>query len=698
MIGSFSGGGLGMGVVFTLNDQFSRTADKIRGKMGVLSSDTDRMVARIDKSMNQLKTGAMLAGVGIALTIPFVRGIKNASDYSENLNKLRVAFGDYADEVIKFSSNSLTDFGISKITSSNMAAMWGDMATNMGISQKGASKLAMSLVGLAGDMSSFKNIEHSIAQTALNAIFTGETESLKMLGIVMTEQNLKLYAMSEGYKTQYKNMTQAERVMLRYNYILSVTKNSQGDFLRTQMEYANQHRIFLGTLEEVSIALGQILLPMVTKFYIKISALLNRFKEFAESPIGKAILRVTVALGGLLIIVGASLIIFAGLRWMFIMMSVELKILAVNLKSAFIPLTIVLSSLLFLYKAWTSFSNYDPSKSKAGGILGFFQTLGGYLQTAVQVWRSWNGETYLISEELENKLKALKIWEDVQRMATWLVRIKEFMKGVFDGIKEGFGIIMGVINNIGKVVVKFLSMIGIDWDKNTSKINHWKTAGKIAGAVIMGVLSALIIHMTALGIQTLIAFAAPIIMFIGVKLLIIGIILVVGYLSGAFEWLGNSVLYILGRIREKIIALKNWFLTLGAAAYTLGKDFVKSIWRGIKSAWQSMLSGLKSLWNNIKSLFGFGDTEVEAKVKKNVETSISVSEKDVKKREGNLKREVKSTHHEVTSKTPTVVYVDKHNRGMRQEESKPIVVNNYMDGELISSKVMEKQEFKQARR
>jgi hypothetical protein len=99
-----------------------------------------------------------------------------------------------------------------------MSSLYGDMATSMGLSQEEAAKMSMSLVELAGDLSSFKNIDIKRAEEALNGIFTGETESLKMVGVVMTDTNLQQYVYSKAIQKRTQDMTETEKVQLRYNY------------------------------------------------------------------------------------------------------------------------------------------------------------------------------------------------------------------------------------------------------------------------------------------------------------------------------------------------------------------------------------------------------------------------------------------------------------------------------------------------
>ena len=215
-----------------------------------------KQAAELGKTMSTYVTAPLLAA-GAA-------SIKMASDFNESLNKVDVSFKSASGSVTEFAKTSLKTYGIASGTALDMASNFGDMATSMGLGVGEASKLSTSLVGLAGDMASFKNIRIDVAQTALNGIFTGETESLKRLGIVMTEANVKAYAFSQGITKQYDTMSQAEKVMLRYQYVMSVTKNAQGDFARTNENAANQMRMFGEGMKQLSAEIGQVMLPAVT--------------------------------------------------------------------------------------------------------------------------------------------------------------------------------------------------------------------------------------------------------------------------------------------------------------------------------------------------------------------------------------------------------------------------------------------------
>lgn len=132
------------------------------------------------------------------------------SDLLESQNKVSVAFGDSAERIEAFSDTTLDAYGIAKGTALDMAALFGDMATSMGLPQDEAAAMSETLVGLAGDLASFKNSGLENVQSALKGIFTGETESLKALGVVMNQNMLLEYAMEQGMIDLSKSAEQQE--------------------------------------------------------------------------------------------------------------------------------------------------------------------------------------------------------------------------------------------------------------------------------------------------------------------------------------------------------------------------------------------------------------------------------------------------------------------------------------------------------
>jgi len=249
-------------------------------------------------------------GMSLAVTAPLAAAgtaaVKLASDTNEALNKVEVAFQDNAEGVKNWSDTTLERYGIARGTALDMAATYGDMATSLGLNTTQAEEMSKTLVGLAGDLSSFKNISIDIADTALKSVFTGETESLKELGIVMTQANLQEYAYSQGIKKKIQDMNQAEQTQLRYNYVLAMTKNAQGDFERTGAGTANQMRVFSESIKELGATMGQHILPVITPLIQRLNELVQRFGALSPSA-QKTILvvaGVAAAIGPVVLIIG----------------------------------------------------------------------------------------------------------------------------------------------------------------------------------------------------------------------------------------------------------------------------------------------------------------------------------------------------------------------------------------------------------
>ena len=235
------------------------------------------------KSVKKLSIASLAIGGVISLVISAVRklisiakeGIELASQLEEVQNVVEVSFGNMTQDVEEFSKKALYSLGMSELTAKKMASTFMAMSNSMGISAKDGRNMALQLTALAADMASFYNVSQEVAQTALNSIFTGETETLKKFGVVLTETNLKAFALSRGITKSYSSMTEAEKVALRYNYVLQATANAQGDFARTSGSWANQTRLLKEQLNILKTALGQILIAVILPLVKALNALLS---------------------------------------------------------------------------------------------------------------------------------------------------------------------------------------------------------------------------------------------------------------------------------------------------------------------------------------------------------------------------------------------------------------------------------------
>ena len=181
------------------------------------------------------------------------------------------------------------------------------MGNSLGLNPEAGKNMAMNLTGLVGDIASFYNISVEEANTAISSIYTGETESIKKLGIVLTEANLNAYAVSQGIQKTYNQMTQAEKVMLRYNYVMQASSKIQGDFARTSGNWANQVRVLKEQWSQLLSILGKGLIAVLNPIVKVMNTLLasvisvaNAFsKAFGGQGIQKATSSVSSSVGGI---------------------------------------------------------------------------------------------------------------------------------------------------------------------------------------------------------------------------------------------------------------------------------------------------------------------------------------------------------------------------------------------------------------
>lgn len=250
----------------------------------------DSGLHKIKKSFKKLGFVAGSAGVLTLATRGFWKlgkaAIDAASDLQEVQNVVDVAFKDMSYKIEEFSKVCISYFGMSELGAKQTAGSFMSMATSIGIVRETASDMAVELAGLSGDFASFYNISQEYAKVALAAVFTGETETMKRYGIILTEANLQEYALTLGIEKKVKKMSAEEKALLRYNYVMQSTQHIHGDFQRTQENWANTVRVLKERWYELMIAMGTIFMqkvqPVVNLLNTIISKLISIFKYLQQ--------------------------------------------------------------------------------------------------------------------------------------------------------------------------------------------------------------------------------------------------------------------------------------------------------------------------------------------------------------------------------------------------------------------------------
>lgn len=230
------------------------------------------------------KAGKILAG---AFAIKKITEFTSAcldlgSDLAEVQNVVDVTFSKMNEQVNNFAQNAVFQFGLSETMAKQYTGTFGAMAKAFGFVESEAYAMSTTLTGLAGDVASFYNITQGEAYTKLKSVFTGETESLKDLGVVMTQTALDQFALANGYGKTTAKMTEQEKVALRYAFVQQQLSLAQGDFARTSDSWANQVRILKLQFDSLRASLGQGFIAALTPVIKVINTIMGKLVQLAN--------------------------------------------------------------------------------------------------------------------------------------------------------------------------------------------------------------------------------------------------------------------------------------------------------------------------------------------------------------------------------------------------------------------------------
>ena len=246
------------------------------------SVDVGGINTGLKKIQNQMRkiSGLAQSIAGIGLFVKLGNEALNfASDLQEVENIVDVSFKNMRYKIDAFASTCIEKFGISELAAKQTAGSFAAMGNSMGLTRDEATSMAVELTALSGDFASFFNLKQDYARTALSAVYTGETETLKRYGVVLTEANLQEYAHTLGIEKSVKAMNAREKLILRYKYIMQTLAPVQGDFVRTSNSWANQIRVLSERWKQFLIVLGTglktVLLPVIQALNVLLQAVIK---------------------------------------------------------------------------------------------------------------------------------------------------------------------------------------------------------------------------------------------------------------------------------------------------------------------------------------------------------------------------------------------------------------------------------------
>lgn len=348
------------------------------------------------------------------------KSIEFASNLAEVQNVVDVTFGESANEINEWSKTALKAYGLNELSAKKYVGTMGAMLTSTGIAREEIVGMSKDMVALAGDMASFYNLQSEEAFNKIRAGISGETEPLKVLGINMSDANLEAFALSQNMEKVWKDMSYAEKTMVRYKYLLSVTKNAQGDFTRTADQFANRQRVFTESLNQTLALFASNLLPLL-------SAGMAYGIQFFDFVIEN-----WESINSVIMVVGTTLLYFY--------LPTLLKVAATQMKTAYgmaaawaiahWPLLLVIGSIIILI----------TMLNRAGVS---FQTMANYAGKAL-------GFLYALAYNVFANLYNL---------------IASFIEFFVNGWKDPLGYLQKLFLNIGDIVLGVLEKIANAMDK-----------------------------------------------------------------------------------------------------------------------------------------------------------------------------------------------------------------------------------------
>lgn len=363
--------------------------------------------------------GGKISDVGgkltTSVTLPLAAmggvAVKAASDYEENINKLNVAFGEFADEVRDFSDNAQIDFGLSKNDASESAAAFGALAKGIGLSEEQAASMSVELTKLSADLGSYFNTDIEQSAGALEGIFTGNATALKKFGVVMTDANLEEFAKSIGMTAkQYKALGQEDKTLLRFQYVMAATADAQGDFARTNDGTANSMKSFQASIADLTTVLGEQLIPIITPVIQKITEIIQKFASM-DSETAKLI----ITIAGVVAAVGPVLTIIGNIVSGVGMLTQAISFLMSPMGLIVVGIAAVVAAGVALYQNW------DTVKQKASELWENLKGVWDNIKSTI------SGAIDVIKEKIQGFIDKIR---DLFDISSGLSKIGDFFSGI----------------------------------------------------------------------------------------------------------------------------------------------------------------------------------------------------------------------------------------------------------------------------
>lgn len=412
-----------------------RAAEVAANQMNDTLARTERQSSSTDNQLKKLlKTLGLVALAHKAFTM-LKEAIAYASDLGEVQNVIDVTFGNATDGVNAWAESALRAYGMNEVSAKRYVGTMGAMLKSSGLAGDSVIEMSQNMVGLAGDMASFYNLDLQTAFEKIRSGISGETEPLKQLGINMSVANLEAYALSQGIQKSYSSMSQAEQVALRYNYLMVATADAQGDFARTSGSWANQTRLLSESWKGFTGVLAENLLPVLTSVVIGLNTMITFLLDHGDT-VSAVLLGFAVTVG----ILTAAWLIHTAVVWLSV--AANRALVVALLSNPILWIAIAIGVLVAIIYKWIQ---------SVGGVRVAWLICADKLQTSMD----WVKISFMTGINfIMNKFNQLQLC-----FATVSTNIQNFMGDMKAGVLSilqnmvngAIDIINGFINTLNKI-------------------------------------------------------------------------------------------------------------------------------------------------------------------------------------------------------------------------------------------------------
>lgn len=238
---------------------FYNTLRKNNNAFSNLTKDANRASASIG-NLNKVLKGVSIYAIGDYLA----KAIQSNIDMIETTNLFSVSMGELAVETGK-TVDAMSDLtGLDATNIRNAIGTYGLLARSMGMSNKQSQILSTNTYKLGLDLSSLANLPINQVMQDLRSGLVGQSETMYKYGVDVTEATLKQEAMNQGIEKSVRNMSQGEKMALRYAVMLRQTSLAHGNFAETINTPTNQLKVLASRMVTLSRSIGSLFIPMLS--------------------------------------------------------------------------------------------------------------------------------------------------------------------------------------------------------------------------------------------------------------------------------------------------------------------------------------------------------------------------------------------------------------------------------------------------